>query len=422
MTDATTIDAIEPKVKRLSIKELPGFDISADALHKIIEMPCMVIRRSPAMKVLEMITLRLRGNVLSALGIDLNSAQITSTGVVTAANGDMEASVPASQLSSLIRNMKGEEEVSVRFHAAKNHLVIRTGKNSYNIPLCLDHIPEIKVGSLEPIYSVYFPTQLLSQIIKRVSHAAAQNDVRFYMNGVYLSIDNGQFIAVATDGHRMAVSSHDIDFSDQVPEEILSPTAPLSLRDANAGVIMPNGVFPVLHKILNGSQGQFKVDYSERNLTFTLGGHTVITNLVDGRYPDWRRVASTVGKNTELFQIDSIELNTALKRATPLLKDGSASNTSTCVMSFKDNALQLKSPVQNSISCKEVMDVRKESGVAETMIEIGMNADYLLESLASLGACSEHCGSILIALRDTTTGLSLSIDKGNYDIIMPVRF
>lgn len=85
MTDASTIDAVQPKARRLSFKELPWFDISAEALLKIIEMPCMVIRRSPAMKVLEMITLRLRGDCLSALGIDLNSAQITSKGTVSGA-------------------------------------------------------------------------------------------------------------------------------------------------------------------------------------------------------------------------------------------------------------------------------------------------------------------------------------------------
>lgn len=159
MTDASTVDAVEPKTRRLSFKELPGFDISADALLKIIEMPCMVIRRSPAMKVLEMITLRLRGDCLSALGIDLNSAQITSKGTVSAVNGDMDVSVPSTQLFSLIRNMRGEDEINVRFHAAKNHLVIRTDKNSYNIPVCLDHIPEIQVETLEHNYSVYFPTQ-----------------------------------------------------------------------------------------------------------------------------------------------------------------------------------------------------------------------------------------------------------------------
>ncbi|MGV4192417.1 DNA polymerase III subunit beta [Citrobacter freundii] len=421
MTDASTIDAVQPKARRLSFKELPGFDISAEALLKIIEMPCMVIRRSPAMKVLEMITLRLRGDCLSALGIDLNSAQITSKGTVSGGNGDMDVSVPATQLFSLIRNMRGEDEINVRFHAAKNHLVIRTDKNSYNIPVCLDHIPEIQAETLEHNYSVYFPTQMLSQIIKRVSHAAAQNDVRFYMNGVYLGIDNGQFIAVATDGHRMAVSFHDIDFSDDVGDEIQSPTAPTSISNTNAGVILPNGVFPVLHKILSGSQGQFKIDYSNRNLTFTLGSHTVISNLVDGRYPDWKRVASTVAKNTELFKVDPSELTTALKRATPLLKEGSPNNTSVCVMSFKDNALQLKSPGSNAISCKEVMDIAKEAGEPETIVDIGMNADYLLESLASLGACSEEGEAAQIALRDTTTGILISVNKNNYDIIMPVR-
>lgn len=54
-------------------------------------------------------------------------------------------------------------------------------------------------------------------------------------------------------------------------------------------------------------------------------------------------------------------------------------------MSFKDNALQLKSPGTNAISCKEVMDIAKEAGKPEAMVDIGMNADYLLESLASPG-------------------------------------
>ena len=70
---------------------------------------------------------------------------------------------------------------------------------------------------------------------------------------------------------------------------------------------------------------------------------------------------------------------------------------------------------------KEVMDIAKEAGEPETIVDIGMNADYLLESLASLGACSEEGEAAQIALRDTTTGILISVNKNNYDIIMPVR-
>lgn len=405
-----------------SINDLPGFDITAEEFLRIIEMPCMIIRCTTKMKALEMLTLRLKANTLYASGIDLNSAQVISRGEISAVNGDIEASVPANQINSLIRNMRNEGLISVRCNSAKNQLIVYTGKNVYKIPLCLDPVPDNGSGALRCNYSVYLSAQMLSHLIKRVSHAAASNDVRYYMNGVCLSIGHGQFIAVATNGHRMAVSAYEIIYTDTLPEDIDVPVAPRLLQNTTVGVILPRSVCPVLHKILGSSKGHFSIDYSDHNLIFNLGNHTVISNLIGGHYPDWRRITCAKQCNTVQFRIDAEKLNSALKRATPLLKDGAVNNAGTCIMEFHENTLIIKSPEANAIICRETMDILKEEGMINKMIEVGINSDYLLESLSSLTECAEADGTVLIGLSNTATGIiSVIINDNHCDFIMPVR-
>ncbi|HGJ4476508.1 TPA: DNA polymerase III subunit beta [Salmonella enterica subsp. diarizonae] len=405
-----------------SVNDLPGFDITAEDFLRIIEIPCMIIRRTTKMKSLEMLTLRLKGNTLYATGIDLNSAQVISHGEISVVHGDMEASVPAVQINSLIHNMRSEGLISVRCHPVKNQLIVCTGKNIYNIPLCLDPVPEITPGLLRCNYSVHLSAQMLSHIIKRVSHAAASNDVRYYMNGVCLCIEHGQFIAVATNGHRMAVSAYGIVYTDTLPADTDEPAAPRLLENRTVGVILPRSVCPVLHKILGCSKGHFSIDYSDHNLIFNLGNHTVISNLIDGHYPDWRRVTCAIQKNKVRFRINAERLYSALKRASPLLKGGAVNNAGTCIMAFHENTLIIKSPEANSVICREIMDIIKEEGMINNVLEVGINADYLLESLASLTECIKADGAVLIGLDNTATGIiSVIINDNHCDFIMPVR-
>ncbi|MEY0665558.1 DNA polymerase III subunit beta [Providencia rettgeri] len=305
--------------KKRTFKDLPGFDISANDMLRIIDAPCMIIKRGNVQfKVLEMLTLTLVGDNLSALGVDYNTGQVISRGVVHKANGDMVASVPATHISTLFRNMKGEETVNVRCDQDRNRLIIRTGKNAYNIPLCMDTIPVVDESDLTAKYSITFPANMLHRTLQRVMHSAGKNDVRHYMNGVFLSLDKNTFNAVATDGHRMSVMTQDVLFTNEPQEEIVTPVAPASLSGTSSGVILPIEVCPILMKLLGANQGNFRIDYSESYLTFNLGDVTLVSNLINGSYPDWHRVAGVVKHNTEKFSINALVLRDALSRALPL--------------------------------------------------------------------------------------------------------
>ncbi|WP_235845368.1 DNA polymerase III subunit beta [Morganella psychrotolerans] len=411
--------------KKRTFKDLPGFDISANDMLSIIDAPCMIIKRGNVQfKVLEMLTLTLVGDNLSALGVDYNTGQVISRGVVHKANGDMVASVPATHISTLFRNMKGEETVNVRCDQERNRLIIRTGKNAYNIPLCMDAIPVVVESDLTAKYSITFPANMLHRTLQRVMHSAGKNDVRHYMNGVFLSLDKNVFNAVATDGHRMSVMTEDVLFTDEPQEDITSPVAPVSLSGTSSGVILPIEVCPILMKLLAANKGSFRMDYSESYLTFNLGDVTVVSNLINGRYPDWRRVAGVVKHNTEKFSVNALVLREALSRALPLINAGAVNknSNSTGVFVFKSNALMIKSPSQNLIECKEVLDIEKVAGEQEDKIEIGMNCEYLLRSLNSLVSHSGEEADITFALKDTLTGMEIGFGDDCCDIIMPVRF
>ncbi len=91
-------------------------------------------------------------------------------------------------------------------------------------------------------------------------------------------------------------------------------------------------------------------------------------------------------------------------------------------MAFHENTLIIKSPEANSVICREIMDILKEEGMINNVPEVGINADYLLESLASLTECIKADGAVLIGLGNTATGIiSVIINDNHCDFIMPVR-
>lgn len=425
MTTETSIEygGTQKAKKKRSIKDLPGFDISSSSLLEIIDPPCMIVKKSTStLQPTEMLTLTLIDKELSAFGVDINIAQVTSRGVVAQANGDIQVSVPATQFHALIRNMKGEENISVRLDKEKGKLIVRTDKSSYQLPLYLEPIPYIEGANLKPKFSITFPEDLLFHSVQRVLHAAARNDVRYYLNGIYISVAGGEFNIVATDGHRLANVSVPITFSDQSIDGSEYPVAPLSIKNEDVGAIIPFVVCPVFQNLLKGSKAEFQLDFCESHLTFHLGTITLVSNLVNGRYPDWRRVASAVRDCNEQFVVNVAVLKDAISRALPLLMSGApgTKSNSTCLMTFKPGAMMIKSPGSNSIACKEVVSAEKVGGTISSPLEIGINAEYFLNTLNSIQSYGGSEADVQLEIKDSLTGVGIRYNN-TLDVVMPIR-
>ena len=146
------------------------------------------------------------------------------------------------------------------------------------------------------------PQKTFRQLLGMVHFAMAQQDIRYYLNGMLLVVDGDQLMAVATDGHRLAFSSMKIEGS-----------------FARQEVIIPRKTILELQRLLEDIDDTLKIDIAQTQVKFTFGQVELVSKLVEGKFPDFQRVIPKSHKNT--FVIGREELQRSLQRAAILTSD-----------------------------------------------------------------------------------------------------
>src|SRR6202042_2438753 len=118
------------------------------------------------------------------------------------------------------------------------------------------------------------------QLLGMVHYAMAQQDIRYYLNGMLLVVDGEQLMAVATDGHRLAFSSMKIEGSFGRQE-----------------VIIPRKTILELQRLLEDIDDNLKIDIAPTQVKFTFGQVELVSKLVEGKFPDFQRVIPKGYKN-----------------------------------------------------------------------------------------------------------------------------
>lgn len=413
------------KKKKTSIKDMPGFDISSADMLAIIDSACMMVktakRGTVSVPALEMLTLELIGNEISVLGIDFDAGQVLSRGNVPSVFGDIKVSVPALELSNLMRSMKSEDNIRFRFHQDEAKLIIKTSKSTYKLPVFLGEIPVVEEEQLVPVFSLTLPAELLSQNIQRIIHCAAKNDVRYYMNGIFLNILHNALYVVATDGHRLASTRNSILFRDGPGEELDVPVCSVNMKKENVGVIVPISICPIIQKILKGHKGNFRLDFCSSNIIFNVGSVRLVCNLVSGRYPDWTKITQGIKNSDKSYSVSLSELRDALSRAVNLLASGAQAQSAPggCHLAFSDKDIIISSPETNSIECEEIVSANLLEGAA-LKNNIGVNGHYILDCVAGMQSFGSALTEVEVHIRDLTSPIYFKYGD-TIDVIMPLR-
>lgn len=419
MTTETDTLATPQKKKKITFKEMPGFDISSQAMLTIIDPVSAVVRKGGnAFPALEMMTINLCGNEISVRGVDLQSAQIVSLGKADEIYGDISVAVPASQLNSLIRGMKGDENIRFRYDSDEKRFIIKASKSTYKLPVFIGDMPFIQESDLKPEFDMSFPLNLFAQNLQRIIHCAAHKDVRFYMNGIYLSVASNMFYMVATDGHRMSVTKNEIMFSDSPVDDCKLPVCPKMLKGEKIGMILPIGACPVLQKVLKSQKGDFRMEYCSAHVIFHFDTIRLICNLVEGNYPRWDSIAGGIKKTTNSFSTSMIALKNSASRAISLLLSASTKKAGqeVCVLTFTDDQIRISSPASHAVECEELVEAKRHEGTDESVV--GLNGVYLLDAI---NACMAVEGDDLkIHTSDASAAVYFSCGD-TLDIIMPMR-
>jgi DNA polymerase III subunit beta len=299
-------------------------------------------------------TLPILGNLLLSGGQDGLTVVGTDMEVEVRSRGSAdviqegETTVPARKLAEICRNLP--EGVSVRLKVSGDRCVVTAGRGRYVLgTLPAQDFPtlEAEVGSARLVLE----EGALKEILEKTAFAMAQQDVRYYLNGLYLELDGSGVRAVSTDGHRLACFDHACESG--IAEPI--------------GVIVPYKTVGELRRQLSARKSPIGVEIGDRAIRFEFGDTTISSKLVDGRYPDYQRVIpAELGRTA---RADKECLRRALSR-TAILSNEKYRGVR---LAFESGVLRLQSHNPEQEEAVEEMELAYEGEA--TMI--GFNVSYL---------------------------------------------
>ena len=299
-----------------------------------------------------------------------------------------ETTVSARKMSELCRSLPEGENVN--FSLSNGKLTVRSSNFHADFAtISSDDFPEIEINEEQTPITV--ESNVLKRLLSKTSFSMASQDVRYYLNGMLLEIDGNKINGVATDGHRLALSSADINAAD------------LDVRN-----ILPRKAVLELSKLLSQNEGTVElligasyVDVRSEKLSFS-------SKLIDGKYPDYNKVFPT-GDPLPL-EISKEILQSALSRASVL------SNEKYRGVRFQlsENKLKLtaNNPEQESAE-EEVEVIYKGSD-----LEVGFNIGYLLDVLNSI---ESETVSFEFYGEDSSCIIKEQNSEDDLYVIMPMR-
>jgi DNA polymerase-3 subunit beta len=255
--------------------------------------------------------------------------------------------------------------------------------------LSADEFPTVAQAEFSADFTL--PAATLKYLLSMVHFAMAQQDIRYYLNGMLLVVDGTLVRAVATDGHRLALC------------EVQKDGASTKIE-----AIIPRKTILELSRLLPDTEDPVRVQMAATQVKFTFGDIELISKLVEGKFPDYQRVVPAA--NTKVFAIGREDLMHALQRAAILTTD-----------KFKGVRLVLAPgglKINSTNADQEEAQEELEIDYSGEGLDIGFNVNYLLDVLLNIKgeqlrfALGDALGSALLTLPDS--------DKFKY-VVMPMR-
>jgi DNA polymerase-3 subunit beta len=366
----------------MQLKQIPR-----DALLKPLQAVSGIVERKHTLPILANVLLEQKDGHLNVTATDLEM-QITAVADVAGKEGQ-STTVGARKLQDLLRALPDDAQINV--DATGSKMTVRAGRSRFNLQtLAASDYPRISVGH-EQLQSLTLPQREFRGLVKLAEFAMAQQDIRYYLNGMLLVIDKGSLQAVATDGHRLSWAS-----------------LPIQGDYTRAEVILPRKTVLELAKLLEDSDTPLAIDILSNQARFRFGNVELVSKVVDGKFPDFNRVIPTGhGKSIEL---DRATLLAALQRAAILSNEKFRGVR----LVLGDDQLKIICTNSEQEEAEEELPVDyKGDG-----LDIGFNITYLLDVLSNVASEKVH-----FAFGDANSSALVTLpgrDDYKY-VVMPMR-
>ncbi len=362
------------------------FIVAREHLLKPLQQVCAVLSSRPNIPVLNNVLLHIEGGNLTITGTDLEVELSTHAQLTAGTNGKF--TIPAKKFLDICRSLPDDAEISVSFE--EDRAIVRSGRSKFNLAtLPAEEYPNLTDWQSEVDFTIAQAT--LRRLIEATQFSMANQDARYFLNGMKFETEGNLLRTVATDGHRLAVC-----------------TIALEQELQNHSVIVPRKGVLELSRLLEPSDQPARLQIGTNNLRICLDGIVFTSKLIDGRFPDYRRV---LPRNADrILEAEWETLKQAFVRAAILSNERFRSVR----LQLSRNQLKITATNPEQEEAEEIIDV---SYNGEEM-EVGFNVSYILDVLNAL-----KCQRVRMRLIDASSSCLMenSEDSSAEYVIMPMR-
>ena len=363
--------------------------LSRENLLRALQTVAGVVEKRQTMVILGNVLLQIQQNTLTVTASDLEIETRAQT-ELESSQGDFAITLPAIKLMTIVRSLPDGLTIVLNFEDGRCEL--SAGRSRFKLSsLPADDFPTIDLTQTEISFAMQ--QHQLKQLIQNTAFAMASQDVRFYLNGMLFDINQNALRVVATDGHRLSTCATSLSTEGLVPTQAILP---------RKGVLE-------LQKLMSDNDSLIEFSLAKNYLTVRLEDTVFTCKLVDGRFPDYRRVIPQ--NNDQVIQTDRELFRNLLQRAAIL------SNDKFKGIRFALAANLLSVHAQNSEQDESHEDMAIDYQGPE--MEIGFNVNYLLDVLNSL-----HDDLVTLRMKDANSSCLFETQTDVCEcqhVIMPMR-
>lgn len=364
------------------------FTVSREALLKPLQLVAGVVERRQTLPVLANVLMVLESGQLSLTGTDLE-VEIVGRIQIEGESVDGEITVPAKKFLDICKALP--DGSVIEFSQDEQKVVVKSGRSRFSLStLPANDFPAVEEGARDLSFNC--PQKDIKELIEKTGFAMAQQDVRYYLNGMLWEIRPQQMRVVTTDGHRLAMCTKDIN---------------VDITDVRQSILPRKGVIE-LSRLLKDNDDLVEIIIGGSHIRAVTDDYTFTSKLVDGKFPDYERVLPkggdkiVIGNRAELknaFARTSILSNEKYRGVRLLLETGKLT-------------VVANNPEQEEAEDQVAVDYNGES------LEVGFNVSYL-QDVANV-ISSEN---LKLTLSDSNSSALIEDPEGSEAVyvVMPMR-
>ncbi len=361
---------------------------SRDALLGPLQSVSGIVEKRHTLPILSNVLIEKRGDQVTLLATDIE-IQIRTTAAVTGAGDDASVTVGARKLHDILRALPGDNDITISLDDSR--MTVKSGRSRFQLQtLPATDYPHLSADEETGVrFSV--PQREFKRQLALVQYAMAQQDIRYYLNGLLVLVEGGTLRMVATDGHRLAYA-----------EAAIEGDFP------RADVILPRKTVLELARQLGDTEEPMEVIIAGNQIVFRFGPIELISKLIDGKFPDYERVIPQ--NHPKQLHLARKPLHDALSRVAILTNEKFRGVR----MVLSEGTLKIVSSNTEQEEAQEELEIDYH----EEGLDIGFNVTYMLDVLNNVST-----DEIVVRLNDGNSSALITL-PGNETfkyVVMPMR-